>query len=124
MQNYKAIKTVGFVLGVFIVSWMPSLVFQLWIMLQQVTSVLIINWPMLSGPGSRQSRLHHQPSTRRFTVSEMESFEILYASIAIAVHVFTQQIQQISVWNQIRVKLLALGSMLSRNFLLDKVLIL
>ena len=23
MQNYKAIKTVGFVLGVFIVSWMP-----------------------------------------------------------------------------------------------------
>ena len=54
----------------------------------------------------------------------MESFEILYASIAIAVHVFTQQIQQISVWNQIRVKLLALGSMLGRNFLLDKVLIL
>ena len=26
MQNYKAIKTIGFVLGVFIVSWMPSLV--------------------------------------------------------------------------------------------------
>ena len=25
-QNYKAIKTIGFVLGVFIVSWMPSLV--------------------------------------------------------------------------------------------------
>ena len=24
MQNYKAIKTIGFVLGVFIVSWMPS----------------------------------------------------------------------------------------------------
>ena len=26
MQNHKAIKTIGFVLGVFIVSWMPSLV--------------------------------------------------------------------------------------------------
>ena len=26
IQNYKAIKTIGFVLGVFIVSWMPSLV--------------------------------------------------------------------------------------------------
>ena len=26
LQNYKAIKTIGFVLGVFIVSWMPSLV--------------------------------------------------------------------------------------------------
>ena len=26
MQNYKAMKTIGFVLGVFIVSWMPSLV--------------------------------------------------------------------------------------------------
>ena len=26
MQNYKAIKTIGFVLGVFIVSWMPSIV--------------------------------------------------------------------------------------------------
>ena len=26
MQNYKAIKTIGFVLGVFIVSWMPCLV--------------------------------------------------------------------------------------------------
>ncbi|XP_078371283.1 beta-2 adrenergic receptor-like [Oculina patagonica] len=26
MQNYKAIKTIGFVLGVFIISWMPSLV--------------------------------------------------------------------------------------------------
>ena len=25
-QNYKAVKTIGFVLGVFIVSWMPSLV--------------------------------------------------------------------------------------------------
>jgi len=26
IKNYKAIKTIGFVLGVFIVSWMPSLV--------------------------------------------------------------------------------------------------
>ena len=26
IQNHKAIKTIGFVLGVFIVSWMPSLV--------------------------------------------------------------------------------------------------
>ena len=26
VQNYKAVKTIGFVLGVFIVSWMPSLV--------------------------------------------------------------------------------------------------
>ena len=26
IQNYKAVKTIGFVLGVFIVSWMPSLV--------------------------------------------------------------------------------------------------
>ena len=28
MQNFKAIKTVGFVLGVYIVTWMPSLVLQ------------------------------------------------------------------------------------------------
>ena len=28
VQNHKAIKTIGFVLGVFIVSWMPSLVFS------------------------------------------------------------------------------------------------
>ena len=70
-------------------------------MLQPVTSVLIINWPMLCGPGSRQSRLHHQRSTRGFTVSEMKSFEILYASIVIIIHVFAQEIQQISVWNEI-----------------------
>ncbi|XP_078368990.1 trace amine-associated receptor 7e-like [Oculina patagonica] len=29
LQNYKAIKTIGFVLGVFIVSWMPSLLVSL-----------------------------------------------------------------------------------------------
>ena len=66
-------------------------------MLQQLTSALITDWPMLCGPGWRQSRLHHQRSTRGFTVSEMESFEILYASIAIAVHGFAQKIHQIAV---------------------------
>ena len=29
MQNFKAIKTIGFVLGVFVVSWMPCLVLSI-----------------------------------------------------------------------------------------------
>jgi len=93
-------------------------------MLQQVTSALIINWPMSCGPGLRQSRLHHQRSTRGFTVSEKESFEVLYASIAIGVHVFTQGIQQISAWNQTGEKFLALGFMLAKHCIRDKVAIL
>ena len=93
-------------------------------MLQQVTNALIINWLMLCGPGSRQSRLHHQRSTRGFTVSEMESFEIPYASIVIGVRVFTQGIQYIAVWNWIPITFLALGSMLSGHCIRDRVLIL
>ena len=116
-SNYKAIKTIGFVLGVFIVSCMPSIVVSV---VDYVTAsdkcvdhdLTNVVWPWIDAMAFTSSAI---TATRVFTVSEMESFEILYTSVVIAVHVFNQEILQIAVWNQIRLKFLARCFMLARH---------
>ena len=63
VQNHKAIKTIGFVLGVFIVSWMPSLVFSV---VYYVTAsdkcfaskLVYIVWPWLAAVGLTSSAIN------------------------------------------------------------------
>ena len=63
MQNYKAIKTIGFVLGVFIVSWMPSLVVSI---VDYVTAsnkcldhkLAYIVWPWIDALGLTSSAIN------------------------------------------------------------------
>ena len=63
MQNYKAIKTIGFVLGVFIVSWMPSLVVSI---VDYVTAsdkcldhkLAYIVWPWIDAVGLTSSAIN------------------------------------------------------------------
>ena len=63
IQNYKAIKTIGFVLGVFIVSWMPSLVVSV---VDYVTAsdkyvdhkLAYIVWPWIEAVGLTSSAIN------------------------------------------------------------------
>ena len=63
IQNHKAIKTIGFVLGVFIVSWMPSLVLSV---VHYVTAsdecfsnkLVYIVWPWLDAVGLTSSAIN------------------------------------------------------------------
>ena len=63
IQNHKAIKTIGFVLGVFIVSWMPSLVLSV---VHYVTSsdkcfsnkLVYIVWPWIEAVGLTSSAIN------------------------------------------------------------------
>ena len=63
IQNHKAIKTIGFVLGVFIVSWMPSLVLSV---VHYVTrsdkchskKLVYIVWPWLVAVGLTSSAIN------------------------------------------------------------------
>ena len=63
LQNYKAIKTIGFVLGVFIVSWMPSLVVSV---VDYVTAsdqcvdhkLVYIVWPWIDAVGLTSSAIN------------------------------------------------------------------
>ena len=63
MQNYKAIKTIGFVLGVFIVSWMPSLVV---LIVEYVTAsdecvyhkLTYVVWPWIEAVGLTSSAIN------------------------------------------------------------------
>ena len=62
-QNYKAIKTIGFVLGVFIVSWMPSLVISV---VEYVTAgdtcfdnkLVYVVWPWIEVVGLTSSAIN------------------------------------------------------------------
>ena len=62
-QNYKAIKTIGFVLGVFIVSWMPSLVLSV---VDYVTAsdtcldnkLAYVVWPWIEAVGLTSSAIN------------------------------------------------------------------
>ena len=63
MQNYKAIKNIGFVLGVFIVSWMPSLVVSI---VEYVTAsdkcvdhkLTYVVWPWIEAVGLTSSAIN------------------------------------------------------------------
>ena len=63
IQNYKAIRTIGFVLGVFIVSWMPSLVLSV---VDYVTAsdtcfdnkLAYVVWPWLAAVGLTSSAIN------------------------------------------------------------------
>ena len=63
IQNHKAIKTIGFVLGVFIVSWMPSLVLSV---VHYVTrsdkchskKLVYIVWPWIEAVGLTSSAIN------------------------------------------------------------------
>ena len=64
IQNHKAIKTIGFVLGVFIVSWMPSLVFSVLLYITTASAkcfsykLAYIVWPWLAAGGLTSSAIN------------------------------------------------------------------
>ena len=83
IQNYKAIKTIDFMLAVFVVSWMPCLAlsYPLCTSFLRVIRAPMKSCMMLHGHGLRQSRFHRQLSTRGFIFSIMANFARLCIAV-------------------------------------------
>ena len=75
MQNFKAIKTIGFVLGTCVITWIPSLIlssfgicYALVNNRDKYNALLFVVWPWL-----RQSLLLPQQSIHLYIISEMKT---------------------------------------------------
>ena len=101
MKNFKAIKTIGFVLGACIITWMPSLVYLFVDFYYTVINdwIKVGDYIMLCGLGLRYSLLLHQRSIHFYIAFEIKSSAKPFAEPFVGFPADTAQ--ETPGWNQV-----------------------